>query len=368
MLTCIQNLLRITSKLILLGGIFLAGCRSDNPTKRDPPYALRDSFDRLEGRDTKFWPGQMNPRDSELLDLLAPIYEKLQHLQYQPQAISKIPNVLHFIWLGPKNFPPQSVKYVRSWLAHHPGWKVVFWTDRDRQPPCSAMEVRNIANFSWSKLKHYYDGSLNWGEKSDYLRYEILAQEGGVYVDHDFYCCHSIDKLIQNFDFFCGLELPHHLVQGRAITPCNALLGTTPNHEILNAVLQCVEQAWSLAPTKFCESRCSEFDLVMNRSYMPLTHAILSTIATAKGANIVFPAAYFYSKEPVPTVYSKHIYATTWALSQTEQLTQQTYVRSKNIFKKNINYKIRLIYLLSINGVLAIIQLVCAQKFRKQSR
>src|SRR4029078_2446346 len=99
------------------------------------------------------------------------------------QGPYKIPPTVHFIWLGPKHFPPESVDNVRMWIAKNPGWKVKFWTDRKREAPCQGMEIAYVADFAFHCLEKCYRDSENWGEKSDILRYEILFQEGGVYVD-----------------------------------------------------------------------------------------------------------------------------------------------------------------------------------------
>lgn len=45
----------------------------------------------------------------------------------------------------------------------------------------------------------------NYGEKSDILRYEILCQFGGIYVDCDFECLKSFDGLLM-CRFFTGFS------------------------------------------------------------------------------------------------------------------------------------------------------------------
>lgn len=344
----------------------LTGCKSSERKTKNKYYSLHDSFLDLEGVNTKYWKKDITLKDQQLLDLLEPIYYKFNELQFSNQDAYKIPKVMHFIWLGPRNFPATSVQHVRSWIAHHPDWKVIFWTDRKRQIPCKKMEVRYVDDFSWTKLKHYYDGTLNWAERSDYLRYEILAKEGGFYIDHDVECAATIDDLAKNYDFIVGLELPHHLVQGYTITPSNAFIGAIPNHGIIQEVFSEIENVWNHHPMAFTRDRIEQYDLVMQRSYMPLTYAILSKIQSAPGINIAFPAFYFYSKDSMPGGYAIHLFATTWAFNNKEK------VMNKDMYTlKYANIKCGVFFqkfklLLIVIAVLFLIQLLLISKKRNR--
>ena len=60
-----------------------------------------------------------------------------------------------------------------------------------------------------------YDSITNLGQKSDYLRYHILNQFGGIYVDTDFECLKSFDSL-SYVDFLVGVGY-RAAVQGKKL-------------------------------------------------------------------------------------------------------------------------------------------------------
>lgn len=62
-------------------------------------------------------------------------------------------------------------------------------------------------------------------ERSNLLRFEVLRQFGGVYVDADFECLRSIEPLLGGVEFFVGLLKP-----GRT---ANSIIGSVPAHPVL---------------------------------------------------------------------------------------------------------------------------------------
>lgn len=103
---------------------------------------------------------------------------------------SKIPKILHQIWLGGP-FPDKYKILTDLWKSRHPDWTVLLWTEAE-------IEEFGLVN------KRLYDDIKNPSAKSDVVRYEIAYSYGGVYVDTDFYSCRSLDDLLY-LDFFCGI-------------------------------------------------------------------------------------------------------------------------------------------------------------------
>ena len=126
-----------------------------------------------------------------------------------------IPRLFHQIWIGPDPLPAEYTGYQQTWLDHHPGWELRFWTDRNLpdglRRPEAAERLRAPA------------------ERADILRLELLWRFGGVYVDTDFECLRSLEPLIDGADLFIGLAKP-----GRVN---NALLGSVAGHPILDHAL-----------------------------------------------------------------------------------------------------------------------------------
>ncbi len=92
--------------------------------------------------------------------------------------VAMIPRIIHQIWLGPLE-PP--AKAMQTWVKLHPAWEYRLWTEK---------------NIPQLKNQKAFDASDNYPQKSDILRYELLANMGGVYVDADEYCIKAIDQLV----------------------------------------------------------------------------------------------------------------------------------------------------------------------------
>lgn len=274
-----------------------------------------EDFDALMGKKTKHWEFVSQEQDRAFLSFARQVYEKNKEAQnhYGRESTYKIAPIIHFIWLGPKQFPPGSVKNVRTWIAQHPEWTVKFWTDRPRLAPVTGMQVIDVSSFSFQKLGRQFQESENWGEKSDILRYEILYKEGGTYVDHDANCLRSFEGLHKAYDFYCGLEAPHEAFVGRNITCGNGVIGARAAHPTIQRVIERIEENWERLKKKFPgKDPHSKIEIVMQRTYIALTHSLEGTMNQSGNVDIVLPSGYFFAKSGIPSLFSQHFYATSW--------------------------------------------------------
>ena len=280
---------------LLVGVLFLSFLGKNFFSKPDITYK---DFDRLDGENTLFWNWKkFTDEDKEAL-----LFYKNLYLHYfkevkESNKWAKIPKTLHYIWLGPKEFPIESISYVNSWMQRHPKWTVKFWTDDpDRPLPHSGMEKHLISELSLSHLGSYVERTDNFGEKSDLLRYEILFQEGGIYVDHDIECFHCFDALASSVDFFAGLEPPHlnEGIDGR-IFPCNAIFGAKPAHPVLAKTIDYVKKRWDKVDQVFPGTDAQSRTLkVIHRTFHSFSLGTRQGLNIEGNKDIVFPASFFY--------------------------------------------------------------------------
>ncbi len=274
------------------------------------PVKKKD-FDELMGKGTKHWSHVQQEVDILALKTYKKLFDKnSSRLENWPRG-EKIPKVVHFIWVGPKPFPEESVRNVKMWIDMHPSWKFKFWTDNNRAAPCPGMEVLNAEEFPFLKLKRCYDLTQNYGEKSDVLRFEILFQEGGIYVDHDANCLKKFDALSSYFDFFCGLEAPHPPFVGLNVTAGIGVLGSRPGHPVIEKVIDLIDSRWDVLEAQFPGmDPHSRTTLTMHRTYIALTDALSDGLGED---DIVLPAAFFFAKSGLKPIYSKHYFANSWS-------------------------------------------------------
>jgi mannosyltransferase OCH1-like enzyme len=101
-----------------------------------------------------------------------------------------IPKKLHFIWLqGYSELPPDRRHFVDSWAHYHSDWSIKVWSYEDLP------QLKN----EW--VLESDDLTL----QSDVARFELVYQEGGVYLDTDIECLQSLNNLtmfVGDYDAF----------------------------------------------------------------------------------------------------------------------------------------------------------------------
>lgn len=131
---------------------------------------------------------------------------------------SAIPKLLHFIWLG-SSLPVKYERVIDSWRVRHPGWDIILWDD----DKATSFELKNATHF---------EQASNFGMKSDILRYEVLNDYGGVYVDIDYECVRNIDDVVQQCSFFAGFS------HTEVLEVNNGLIGCAPHHPVAHLLIK----------------------------------------------------------------------------------------------------------------------------------
>ncbi|MGE5196599.1 MAG: glycosyltransferase family 32 protein [Anaerolineae bacterium] len=314
------------------------------------------SFERLMGNHSKHWRHVQNPKDLQELAFYKALYEKNKPFLNRSNEKLRIPQVIHFIWLGPKPFPDTSKKNIRSWMNAHKGWVVKFWTDDPKRIcPVDGMQKELLQNFNFQFLEGFLEKTQNFGEKSDLWRYEILYQQGGVYVDHDVKCYRSFEDLGSNFDFFCGLEKPHP-VSGipTSIMPAICLVGSAPSHAILKTAMQQVKDCWEKTEKEFAASPRWR---VVNRTFKSFNEALKKEIDREDRRDIVLPASYFFAHELFAektirllkkrgAIFAKHYWEGEWQREESRDLGLIKKIKKLEKRQKGLENKV--IYLLLV--------------------
>lgn len=82
-----------------------------------------------------------------------------------------IPKIIHYAWFGTTP-PPFIEARVNEWRTQLPDWEFKFWNDKNF----------DLSKYAFSE-KMYQAGKL--GYAADELRYAVLYQYGGFYLDTD---------------------------------------------------------------------------------------------------------------------------------------------------------------------------------------
>ncbi|CAM9806975.1 unnamed protein product [Chrysoparadoxa australica] len=175
--------------------------------------------------------GLWSEDDAQWLQLMQQLYNahapRLM-APHPPGEQERIPRIIHHCWLGGE-LPPAFAQLIDGWRQLHPTWEMKLWGEDD----VAGLQLKN---------QQAFDEATNPGMKSDIMRYEILLQHGGVYIDVDFVGLKSLDLFVQNLDFFTGLS------NTGSVEINNGLIGCCPGHPALAAVVNAI--AASAATTR----------------------------------------------------------------------------------------------------------------------
>lgn len=83
-----------------------------------------------------------------------------------------VPHIIHYCWFGGKPLPAESKKFIESWKKYFPDWEVKEWNEHN-------FDV-NAVPYTAQAYK-----AGKYAFVSDYARFWILYNFGGVYFDTD---------------------------------------------------------------------------------------------------------------------------------------------------------------------------------------
>jgi len=121
-----------------------------------------------------------------------------------------IPKIIHYCWFGEKK-PVKVAKYIEEWKNICSDYQIIEWNEKN-------FNLEN-SRFAQDALKE-----KKWAFVSDYIRYHVLYQYGGIYLDTDVEVLRNFDDLLQQ-DAFCGFEIDRVGTGIIGAKPKNAIIG-----------------------------------------------------------------------------------------------------------------------------------------------
>jgi hypothetical protein len=127
-----------------------------------------------------------------------------------------IPKIIHYCWFGGNPLPELAQKCIASWRKCFPYYEIKEW---------------NEANYDVHKISYTSEAynAKKYAFVSDYARFDILYQYGGIYFDTDVEVIKPFENILKNGGFM-GFESLGSVAAGLGIG-CNAGLGVI--YEIL---------------------------------------------------------------------------------------------------------------------------------------
>lgn len=103
-----------------------------------------------------------------------------------------IPKVIHYCWFGHNPLPPLAKRCIASWRKFFPDYEIKEWNE-------DSFDVNSIP-YTAQAYKH-----KKYAFVSDYARFKILYENGGIYFDTDVEVIKPMNDILEKGPFF-GLE------------------------------------------------------------------------------------------------------------------------------------------------------------------
>lgn len=142
-----------------------------------------------------------------------------------------IPKIIHQIWSGvDEPLPDHFARMATTWKYDYPDWEYVFW-DAARM---NAFIIKYYPQY-WEAYSRFQYNVQRW----DVIRYLILYQMGGMYVDFD---CESLkpmdDLLLDKQCCFSQEPVSHCRIAQRPYIFNNSLMASVPKHWFMKQIIE----------------------------------------------------------------------------------------------------------------------------------
>ena len=241
-----------------------------------------------------------------------------------------IPKIIHYCWFGGNPLPETALKCIASWRKYCPDYEIKEWNETN-------YDVRKIPYIAQAYATKKY------AFVSDYARFDILYEYGGIYFDVDVEVIKPIDDLIEK-GAFAGIESHGAL---------NAGLGLASRRQepIFAEILESYSQSCFLRPNGSMD--LTTVVVRVSEIFRQYGFTNKNEIQTIKDITI-YPVEYFNPKNQktgelkiTPNTYSIHHFDASWAIP-----LRRKYITYRRLLSNKIGYRIADVILLPM-------QLVC---------
>lgn len=209
--------------------------------------------------------------------------------------LQQIPRKIHYCWFGGKEKPESVEKCISSWQRYCPDYEIIEWNEKN-------VDIQN-SDF----MKVAYENK-KWAFVSDYARYKILFENGGIYLDTDVEIIKNLDDLLDN-KAYMGFESNEYVNTGLGF-------GSIREHPLLGEIINFYNQMDLKKHLKNIEKITTPIIVtnILNKRGL-MANGEYQDLGDIK----IYPTDYFSPKSPytrliniTQNTYSIHQFDATW--------------------------------------------------------
>jgi mannosyltransferase OCH1-like enzyme len=145
----------------------------------------------------------------------------------------KIPKIVHQIWDNKDELRIELQEVVKTWKEFHPDWEYRIW---------NKTMIDDFLNLYFPDFIPCYEAYPYNIQRWFAVRYLILYQCGGLYVDIDYECLEPVDALLGDSTCCMGMEpVAGSMVFNKQIVVGNAFMASIPKHDYFEKIIEDME-------------------------------------------------------------------------------------------------------------------------------
>lgn len=214
-----------------------------------------------------------------------------------------IPKKIHYCWFGRNPLPKSALKCIASWKKYLPDYEIIEWNEDN-------FDVNSIPYTAQAYQAQKY------AFVSDYARFKILYEQGGLYFDTDVEVIRAMDDIIAQGPFM-GFEINPCADRPQGAVNPGLGIGAIAGMAIFKVILDYYSRLEFLKP----DGSYNTTDAVVNITTRELIKAGLNNtqgIQTVAGLHL-YPSDYFNPFDDAigrlmktQNTYTIHWYTKTW--------------------------------------------------------
>lgn len=244
-----------------------------------------------------------------------------------------IPKIIHYCWFGGKDLPQSAKNCLESWKKYCPDYEIKRWDESNFD-----IEENKFVSQAYHAKKYAF--------VSDYARFKILIEDGGIYLDTDVELLKPLDDLLDNHAFM-GFEKSGSEITG--VAP-GLIIGTQPHAQFLDDMVACYNGI------SFCDEEGNQTAKTVVKymtDYLVERGCVVEDRLQTVNGITLYPTEYFCPKDYESGVihigtntYSVHHYDSTWWPAKSLYLRELTekYGRRKGLllYRLTLPFKAKL--------------------------
>jgi hypothetical protein len=116
-----------------------------------------------------------------------------------------IPKIIHYCWFGRKPLPRLALMCIESWKKYFPDYEIKEWNEDNYN-----VHIIPYTHEAYERKKYAF--------VSDFARFDILYQEGGIYFDTDVEVISNMEAIVAR-GAFMACEQDYNSIDGISVAP-----------------------------------------------------------------------------------------------------------------------------------------------------